>query len=134
MHKLSSLQMCVSVSVPSNANPQISQNSDWTLNKILLTGSVSKVDSYFLDTYFSVSCRLVWSSSLCSLIFLIVPVLFSYSCLDPPPYFVIVFPVRMWSVNDILHLWVFEYFFPVFHCFSPCITKVGGKELKVQWV
>lgn len=103
--------MCVSVSVPSNANPQISQNSDWTLNKILLTESVSRVDSYFLDTYFSVNCRLccklVWSSSLCSLIFLIIPVLFSYSCLDPPlfcSYFVIVLPVRMWSVNDILHL------------------------------
>lgn len=46
--------MCVSVSVPSNANPQISQNSDWSLNKILLTESVSRVDSYFLDTYFSV--------------------------------------------------------------------------------
>lgn len=80
--------MCVSVSVPSNENPQISQNSDWTLNKILLTESVSRVDSYFLDTYFSVNCRLccklVWSSSLCSLIFLIIPVLFSYSCLDPP--------------------------------------------------
>lgn len=46
-------------------------------------------------------------------------------------YFVIVLPVRMWSVNDILHLWVFEYFVPFFHCFSPWITKMGGgKSLK----
>lgn len=137
MHKSSSLQMCVSVSVPSNANPQISQNSDWTLNKILLTESVSRVDSYFFGHIFF--CKLQTLLQTCMVLFSMLSNISYHSCFIQLflfrsstfcSYFVIVLPVRMWSVNDILHLWVFEYFFPFFHCFSPWITKMGGESLK----